>query len=361
MKLKKRAAKLLAAVPLRTHMSEARAEELLTKYHPSPSGVCAGNNEIDIQKDLHLVVAAYNVEKYVKTCLVSILRQKTDYSVLATVVDDGSTDRTGEIIQSVVNSGPKNERIEFEVLRQEHQGLSCARNAAMKRIRGRYVMILDADDALPEGTLDRLLRAADERGADLIQGSRFCFTEDWELDNAREIRGEATEDRKTFQGYGTGKLYRAEVLKRFQFPEGYWFEDTPVSFLLAALPYRYLYVPDAVYAYRFNPEGITATSPRRKKALDSFWITWQCLKEFPAFGLTYDLRAYEYLLRQSAMNARRTFRQPTKIRKAQFVLTDRLRKEFFGDMRTEDAALQKLEKALEQRRFIRFEMLVRGM
>ncbi len=114
-------------------------------------------------------------------------------------------------------------------------------------------------------------------------------------------------------GVPWGKIYKAEVLQNFQFPEGYWFEDIPITFILTALSYRHKTITDVIYGYRLNPNGITAREGYYKKSVDTYWVTEKCLEEFPLFDLPYDQRAYEFLLQQSIMNARRTFKQPRMI------------------------------------------------
>lgn len=114
-------------------------------------------------------------------------------------------------------------------------------------------------------------------------------------------------------GVPWGKIYKAEVLQNFQFPEGYWFEDIPITFILTALSYRHKTIIDVIYGYRLNPNGITAREGYYKKSVDTYWVTEKCLEEFPLFDLPYDQRAYEFLLQQSIMNARRTFKQPRMI------------------------------------------------
>lgn len=150
-------------------------------------------------------------------------------------------------------------------------------------------------------------------------------------------------------------------MEHFQFPEGFWFEDTPLSFMIAAMPYRCAAIKDIVYGYRFNPQGITATARKKKRAVESYWITEACLEEFPIFSLSYDQRAYEYLLRQSLQNEGRTRHQPYRIRKAQFVLTAELMERYFAGFKTRKPAMEWVEEALRKRQFVRFDLGTLGI
>ena len=90
-----------------------------------------------------IIIPTYNAEKYIKTAINSALKQ-TYQKIEIIVVDDGSTDKTAEIVKFY-----KNPRIIY--IYQENQGQSAARNAGIKIAKGEYIALLDADDLfLPE-------------------------------------------------------------------------------------------------------------------------------------------------------------------------------------------------------------------
>ena len=323
-------------------MTEDTAVSLLHSYSPDPSTTCVANNTLNPQYDLQIIVPAYNVDKYVAECLESILNQKTHYSYLVTVVNDGSTDKTPEILRSYQNKYPER----MEVINQENRGFSGARNAALKVLKGRYITFLDSDDVMPESAIEALLDKAD--GKDIIQGGWYTF----------EQFGECTPlEVHQLSGYPWGKLFKAEVMEHFQFPEGYWFEDTPISFMMYGAGYSSKIIPDVVYGYRLNPDGITAKSGGSKRSVESYYITELCLREFPQFGVKYDQRAYEYFLRQCLMNWSRTRKQPKKIREAIFVLESERREKYFNGWHSK--VNEDIEVALRKKQFHKFEVLAR--
>ena len=100
---------------------------------------------------MSIILPAYNAEDTIAEAVDS-LRDQTfgDFEVLA--VNDGSTDRTGEILDALAGRW---ERGRFEVIHQSNRGLAAARNVAVERSRGQWLALLDADDLwLPE-KLDR--------------------------------------------------------------------------------------------------------------------------------------------------------------------------------------------------------------
>ncbi len=153
----------------KSSMTEDTAVSLLHSYSPDPSTSCMANNVLNQQYDLQIIVPAYNVEQYVAECLESILTQKTHYSYLVTVVNDGSTDKTPEIIRSYQEKYPDR----MEVINQENRGFSGARNAALKVLKGRYITFLDSDDVMAGSAIEALLDKAD--GKDIIQGGWYTF------------------------------------------------------------------------------------------------------------------------------------------------------------------------------------------
>ena len=99
-----------------------------------------------------IIVPAYNVEKYVEQALQSVLAQKvTNYECI--IVNDGSTDKTLEVVEAMVGN---NER--FKIITQENQGLSGARNTAIRNASGEYLVFLDADDYLSNNALEIMER-----------------------------------------------------------------------------------------------------------------------------------------------------------------------------------------------------------
>lgn len=110
---------------------------------------------------LSIVVPVYNVEKYIAKCLDSMLSYTgQDIEIIAVV--DGSRDNSEEILREY---GKKDNRL--QVLLQENQGVSTARNTGIKAARGKYVMFVDADDWISSEVLGGML--------DMVKKSGFAI------------------------------------------------------------------------------------------------------------------------------------------------------------------------------------------
>jgi glycosyltransferase involved in cell wall biosynthesis/DNA-binding MarR family transcriptional regulator len=114
-----------------------------------------------------VIVPVYNGEKCVKRCADSILNQ--DYPELELIlVDDGSRDRSWEIMQAIAAADPR-----VKAIHQENGGVSSARNRALAEASGTYVQFADVDDWLPMDATKLLVREMEAQSADLAVGDFY--------------------------------------------------------------------------------------------------------------------------------------------------------------------------------------------
>lgn len=117
-----------------------------------------------------LIIPAYNVDRYIGRCIESLQRQTfQDFELL--IVDDGSTDRTGDVADKCAERD-----IRIEVIHTENQGAPAARNTALDRARGEYVHFIDADDWVEPAMLENLVAEADEHQLDLLIAGFYIDT-----------------------------------------------------------------------------------------------------------------------------------------------------------------------------------------
>ena len=92
--------------------------------------------------DISVIVPCYNADRYLNVCLESLKAQKTPLIEMI-LIDDGSTDATGAILDAFAAGEPR-----ARVLHMPNSGVSAARNRALELATGRYIAFVDADDAL---------------------------------------------------------------------------------------------------------------------------------------------------------------------------------------------------------------------
>ena len=115
---------------------------------------------------LSIIVTFYNLEKYVYKCLDSIfLKQKTDYPIEVIAVDDGSSDSTWELLSAYHHHRASSE---LKIVKQENSGVAATWNSSISIAKGKYILFLDGDDFLIDGSLDDFLQYVDTINADIV-------------------------------------------------------------------------------------------------------------------------------------------------------------------------------------------------
>ena len=118
-----------------------------------------------------IIVPVYNVEKYLKQCLDSILAQ-TLKEIEVICVDDGSADSSGEILdQYALQDG------RVKVLHRENRGYGSAMNAGLDAAMGEYVGIVESDDCILPEMYQTLYEATDSEKLDIVKSDAFFWYE----------------------------------------------------------------------------------------------------------------------------------------------------------------------------------------
>ena len=117
-----------------------------------------------------IIVPAYNAEKYIADAIGSVLRQTYPYFELI-IVDDASTDRTAEVVQSF-----SDQRIKL-IRHASNKGPGAARNTAIEAARGKWIAFLDADDQWKANRLERLVDVLKDAGEGYFVADNilYCF------------------------------------------------------------------------------------------------------------------------------------------------------------------------------------------
>lgn len=120
---------------------------------------------------LSVIIPAYNAERYIERCILSVLKQaEKDFRFEIIVVDDGSSDSTFEVVKRMAIDNPQ-----IRIIRQENRGVSVARNTGLDAAVGEYVYFIDADDFINSGFLKRLYDEANACDAEILRfGWRYA-------------------------------------------------------------------------------------------------------------------------------------------------------------------------------------------
>lgn len=280
--------------------------------------------------DLMLVVPVYNVETHLDSCIRSILNQKTKYTYIVVFVDDGSTDGSAKILDIYESNSC------VKVIHKNNLGVSAARNTGMETMLGRYIMFVDSDDILPEDALEKLLNAAVASDADIVEGNYTTFSSN---NRKKEVIHHQSSLKKVqeseLSGYAWGKIIRAEIMMKTCFPVGFLYEDTIMTTLVFPSCTSIYTIPDVVYNYRLNPDGIDITTMKKKQVLDTFWVTKYCFEEAVNRGIPLTIEREWKYFEQFRLNWLRLKECSEEIQESVFVLCSHLYQKYFIDYKTQ--------------------------
>ena len=262
--------------------------------------------------EFSIIVPIYKVEKYLKICIDSIMRQSfQDFEVI--LVDDGSPDTCGKICDSYGTSDAR-----VKVIHKENGGLSSARNAGLDVATGTYVIFVDSDDFWDDDeALEHIHGNLMETNADVLvfPAKRYYENEDkytniitFDVDRNQVI----DKNVNTAIGYMIeNNIYRAaawnKVVKKtiidnysMRFKIGYLSEDMDWCGNLLLYAQRFDFYEKPLYVYRQQRSGSITTGKAEKLIEDKFYMCEKGYKQalqFPDSSrgkLLAAYYAYEY-------------------------------------------------------------------
>ena len=208
-----------------------------------------------------VIVPVYNVENYLNKCLDSLINQ-TYKNLEIIVINDGSTDNSGEICQEYAQ---KDNRIVY--IEKENGGQSEARNMGLDRMTGSYVTFVDSDDWVELDYVENLYKKITKYQADIAVGNYYSFNEaegmyyfhifgdscyEKVYDNVSIFENlYESQEMKSFALISVwGKLYKADLLKHLRFDIGKLGEDGYLNQKIYLLAEKTIYLNKGLYAYR---------------------------------------------------------------------------------------------------------------
>lgn len=238
---------------------------------------------------ISIIIPVYNVEKYFNECIESILNQTyKNYEII--LIDDGSTDKSGEICDDYAK------RYSFiSVIHQENKGQAAARNIGVETAKSDWIMFIDSDDVAHPQLLEYLVTSLEESGAKISACHRLegdtvpeYFFNKKDLNFKRiDINEESLlslyKNDDSFYWALFPSLIFKEIYLKHKMPPGRIYEDNAVCCRWLYSAEIFAAIPDELYFYRKNPEG-TMNSGFKLKRLDFLWAVSMQLEFFKSIS-----------------------------------------------------------------------------
>ena len=212
--------------------------------------------------DISIIVPAYNAEKYIKKCLDSLINQ-TKKELEFIIINDGSKDKTEEIIKSYTDS-----RIKY--YKNPNQGIGKTRNFGIEKATGKYLIFLDSDDFLEDDCCEKLFEKVEKDHLDIV----ICdFYKEWEDGRKEEIHTPFFENSSLKENPDIiteylspwAKIYKRELIEKnkIRFVEDTKYEDAP--FVIEALDRAKQIgkIEDCLFHYMIHENSETTVRDRR--------------------------------------------------------------------------------------------------
>lgn len=229
---------------------------------------------------ISIVVPVYNVEKYLKDCVESLLVQTYKYNEII-LVDDGSSDNSALICDEY----EKNYNM-IKVIHKTNGGLSDARNAGLKKALGKYICFIDSDDVVASNYIHSLYNAIVETNAKMSACPLAKFLDGENYNDLPTINGAVDIQRidaeelmiNIYDGnyseisfVACGKLYEKKLFDEndIEYPFGRYYEDTFTTFRLFLASGEVSLTNNTRYYYRNRNNSIMTSDINEKKIMDA--------------------------------------------------------------------------------------------
>lgn len=254
-----------------------------------------------------VIIPVYNVEKYLDSCLKSVVNQTVPFDEVI-VVNDGSTDKSQSICEHYAFHYPY-----IKLIHQENMGLSKARNTGMQLAFCAYLMFLDSDDFLSENTVSRLKQELKKSCADgvIFRSQVFCEDGIQEISHGGNhsidfygmpVSGWDYFIRSYPENYVVSScftVYRKEFLesKGISFPEGLYYEDNYFLFSFITQAKSVVQLSEKLYHRRRRKDSITTSSYSERKFKDYIKVVLKIWKEIVQKERLYNVPQKKALLK----------------------------------------------------------------
>lgn len=205
-----------------------------------------------------IVIPVYNVEKYISTCLDSLINQ-TYSNLEIIVVNDGSTDNSGEILKKYVDMDKR-----IVLINKKNGGLSSARNTGILASNGQFITFIDSDDWVSKNYVEEMMLEQRKYDADIvsIRETIVGFRKKRHVlkGGIKVFKSDCIDALFSFwdTNFAWGKLIKSDIIKnKIEFPIGRNYEDIGTMYKIYDRANTLIISDKATYFYRIRENSIT--------------------------------------------------------------------------------------------------------
>lgn len=218
---------------------------------------------------ISIIIPVYNTEKYLPSCIKSVLHQ-TYSNIEVICVDDGSTDTSGNLLDAYAKEDKR-----LKVIHKSNGGLSSARNAGLDNATGDIIMFLDSDDWLTRDTMLNVALAFREDNIDCVTFGMEAYADGEVTQNLDgmnrylKLKYDGEVDFNFDRALKTNihvcnKAFKAQNIKNLRFIQGLLYEDIFFMWYNFLHINKMMYLSDAYYKYRIHSGSIMESSNNLK-------------------------------------------------------------------------------------------------
>lgn len=211
---------------------------------------------------LSVIIPVYNVENYLKECLDSILLNNSNL-IEVLLIDDGSTDTSGEICDSY-----SQQYVNFHTYHVENSGPSTARNLGIQHAVGKWFWFIDSDDVIREGSISSILSQLQNSESDILIFQYYKFTSDDHIllklkdvayHSITKSKAMLTLLNDNYSTYIYNKIFKKDLFKKISFPiKRKYEEDMAINYKLYDEATSFKISKAKMYGYRDRENSLTS-------------------------------------------------------------------------------------------------------
>lgn len=227
---------------------------------------------------ISVIVAVYNVEKYLSKCIESILNQ-TYKNLEIILIDDGSSDKSGDICDSYAKQDSR-----IKVIHRENKGIAYTRNEGLDTAKGDYITFVDSDDYIHPQMYELMMRKLREQNADVVACDYLELPENenpsickLDMNSIHTNTIETMQEKKKYiylDKYVDSTLVWNKIIKRelwdgIRCSKNGIYEDETISFRVLYYAKKIIYLNEKLYYYvrRKSSSSITTVAFSEKRLL----------------------------------------------------------------------------------------------